>query len=243
MSTKIGSINPLNIQFRSNFYMGDPIAKEEPNNEVSRSLETSQIFSPMTPSPMHQTPGGLFIPGMGAQSRFSFPEVEEPQYQTIRIPVEELIESLEGLGKEKTRMTFGFHPMPLYDEFEVKWGEKALSLANKLKDDLSSPTVEEAIKFLGASEMIQALRIVFKIGDKTRFGINPPPIPKENREMAEKANILSSKLLNSPSESTFAETSAFLTSRQVTKTIKDFISRSFGSGEVEENEAIGMFGI
>lgn len=243
MSTKIGSTNPLSIQFRSNFYMGDPTGKEEPNNEVSCNLETSQIFSPMTLPPMHQTPGGLFIPGMETKPRFSFPEVEEPKYQTIRIPVEELIESLEELGKEKTRMTFGFHPMPLYDEFEVKWGEKALLLAHKLKDDLSSPTVEEAVSFLGASEMIQALRVIAKIGDKTQLGINPPPIPKEKREMTEKANSLSTKLLNNPNETTFAETGAFLTSRQVIKTIKDFVSKSVGSGEAEENETIGVFGI
>lgn len=240
MSTKIGGVNPLQIQSTSRFYIGDPISSPEAIYEGG--LEASSFFAPASPLQL-PSQRRLILPGeMQPASRFSFPEVEQ-EPEVINIPIDEIIEGLEALGAEKTRMSFGFHPMPIHDEFEVKWGEKALSIAHKLKDDLGNKVVQEAVEFLGSSKLIEVLRTVLKLEDRIPFGLNPPPISTESKTIADRANKLSEKLLSGLSESTLQETVEFLESKPVSQVIKKLVEKSFGyeSSSGEPIESSGLF--
>lgn len=230
MSTQIGGVSPLQIQSTSRFYIGDPISSPEVVYEGG--LEASSFFAPASPLQL-PSQRRLILPGdMPPPSRFSFPEIEQ-EPQVIKIPIDEIIEGLQALGEEKTRMSFGFHPAPIYDEFDVKWGEKALSLAHKLKDDLSSKVVQEAVEFLGSSKIIEVLRTVLKLEDRTSFGLNPPPVSAESKSIVERASKLSEKLLNELSESTLQETIQFLESKPVSQVIKKLIERTLGNEDSE----------
>ncbi len=230
MSTQIGAVNPLQIQSTSRFYVGDPV--KPPEVVYEGGLEASSFFAPASPLEL-PTQRRLILPGqMPPTSRFSFPE-EEPQPQAIQIPIDSIIDVLEALGEEKTIMSFGFRPMPIHDEFEVKWGEKALSIAHKLKDDLSSQTIEEAIKFLGSSKLIEVLRTVLKLEDRIAFGLNQAPISTESKSIVARASSLSEKLLNELSESTLQETVQFLESTSVSKIMKKLAGRNFGNEELD----------
>lgn len=237
MSTKIGGISPLQIQAKSRFYIGDPINPTEVAS--GEGLEASSFFSPASPLQL-PSQRRLILPGEMSEPRFSFPPIE-PEPEVIKIPIDEIIQGLEELGKENTRMSFGFHPMPIHDEFEVKWGERALSIARRLQDDLSNQTVEEAVKFLGSSKLISVLRAVLKMEDKTPFGINPTPV-KKNTNLIDKANVLSERLLNDLTESTLGETIQFLESPAVSGTLKKLVQRASDFPDVPESiESDGIF--
>lgn len=234
MSTKIGGVSPLQIQSISRFYIGDPI--NSPEVVYEGGLEASNFFAPASPLQL-PSQRRLILPGdMQPSSRFSFPEIEhEPQ--VIKIPIDEIIEGLQALGEEKTRMSFGFHPMHIHDEFDVKWGEKALSLAHKLKDDLSSKVVQEAVEFLGSSKIIEVLRTVLKLEDRISFGLNAPPISAESKSIVDRANKLSEKLLSELSENALQETINFLESKPVLQIIKKLTERDF-SYESSSGESV-----
>ncbi len=211
MPVHMQGIDPFRIQYLSRFQIQDHKTSPKENGEDVLLTLRTDITSR----------GGLFIPGMDTAMPDQVIQRSSSagQYYTVQIPIEFIVTALEELGLEKTKTTFGFRPQYFYDEFDVKWGNKALAIADKLKDNISSQAVQEAMDFMEASKLITGLRAISGIEDKSSFGFNPSPLLKEDKTIVDQAKYLSGELLDHPLEHVAQKVVDFLESVAVARSV------------------------